>query len=301
MEEEISKVTILYKARGFQTSDLDLAAFMTTHTTTEQIECYLARRLPRADLGGLIEHVYQCGDCYQTLLAVLERRFPIEIDLDELAGLKGWHLQGRDLRAYIDGKMSNVDADYTTVHLEACGECRQQVQSASEYGLAHSRLNGRQATRPPATLSSYVAGFDPFSSTRLRLAALVVLMLGVAAILWVVGRANAPRERQITEVVPGETPAAQSSSEIAGPQPVESPARPGPTGNLRASESPPSGVSRRADQIELALVATNLAMPPVIAAFDRSPAWGPWNSCLSGVVHGSTPFQHGDTRRSADV
>ena len=63
---------------------------MDTHLSTEEIKSYLRRRLPRDDFDKVGEHVHSCEICYQDFLAELQKRFPIEIDLDELAGLKGF-------------------------------------------------------------------------------------------------------------------------------------------------------------------------------------------------------------------
>ena len=38
-----------------------------------------------------------------------ELQFPIEIGLDELAGMQGWHLEGEELAAYVEGRMDELN------------------------------------------------------------------------------------------------------------------------------------------------------------------------------------------------
>jgi hypothetical protein len=47
---------------------------------------YLGRKLTPHDFNRASDHVHSCKVCYRDFLSELQERFPIEIDLDELAG-----------------------------------------------------------------------------------------------------------------------------------------------------------------------------------------------------------------------
>jgi len=107
---------------------------MSAHLTADQIENYLSRRLSRADLDHVHDHLFDCEDCYDQFLDLFEKqKLPIEIDLDELGGLKDWHLEGEDLRAYVEGRMDQLDLDFANMHLEGCEWCKEEVISFSEF------------------------------------------------------------------------------------------------------------------------------------------------------------------------
>src|SRR5262245_40998310 len=106
------------------------ATRMTTHLSAEQMRNYSIRRVPVDEIGKLTEHLHGCRTCYAAYLAVLERRFPIEIDFEELGGLKGWHLQGPDLMDYVEARMSQIDFDYASLHVRECTDCEQRVNDA---------------------------------------------------------------------------------------------------------------------------------------------------------------------------
>lgn len=108
---------------------------MISHLSTKQIQDYVERCLSRAEWVRINEHLFACEDCYQHFLSIFQasRRFPIEIDLDELAGLKNWHLQGEELKAYVEGRMDELDLDYANLHLNNCGWCREEVIHYSEF------------------------------------------------------------------------------------------------------------------------------------------------------------------------
>ena len=80
--------------------------------------------------------------CYQHFLAELETRFPIEIDLDELAGLRDWHPEGEELTAYLEGPMDRLDSDCISLHLQECGICEQRVKDASAINSLPKRVSG---------------------------------------------------------------------------------------------------------------------------------------------------------------
>src|ERR1700752_3735172 len=107
---------------------------MATHLSMELIRRFEGRKASRAEIDEVCDHLWTCDICHQAYLTVLERRFPLEIDLDDLAGLKGWHLQGDELAAYLACQMNELDSSYASLHLRECDECRQVVSKTSAYG-----------------------------------------------------------------------------------------------------------------------------------------------------------------------
>jgi hypothetical protein len=90
--------------------------------------------------------VHSCKVCYRDFLVELQERFPIEIDLDELAGLQGWHLEGEELAAYVEGRMDELNFECASLHLEECSSCMERVSGAFEYTLEYPRSKAREGT-----------------------------------------------------------------------------------------------------------------------------------------------------------
>jgi hypothetical protein len=105
---------------------------MDTHLSTEEIRNYLGRKLSQHDFNRASDHVHSCKVCYRDSLAELQERFPIEIDLDELAGMQGWHLEGEEVAAYVEGRMDELNFECASLHLEECGSCMEKTSAAFE-------------------------------------------------------------------------------------------------------------------------------------------------------------------------
>ncbi|MEK6289267.1 MAG: hypothetical protein AABO57_26445 [Acidobacteriota bacterium] len=252
---------------------------MDTHLSTKEIRDYLRRRLTRDDFDRVGEHVHSCASCYQDFLAELQKRFPIEIDLDELAGLKGWHLEGEELAAYVEGRMDELNFECASLHLEECGSCMETASAAFEYRLENPRVRMGARRKEPSTWSRYLPSVQSISSPRLQLAAAAVLLLGLALIIWAVLQPRSEKP-QLAGVPPPETRSTDPS-----PHPTPMPIQPGPgVGSdidhkideaapwQTAANSHEHGGGRQEDEIERALLAKNLTMPPAIEMLDRTPA-----------------------------
>jgi anti-sigma factor ChrR (cupin superfamily) len=72
----------------------------------------------------------------------MEGRFPITIDLDELAGLRDWHPGAEELVAYLEGLSDELDADCIGLHLEECGMCEQRLKDASSINSLLKHISG---------------------------------------------------------------------------------------------------------------------------------------------------------------
>src|SRR5882724_4610260 len=162
-----------------------MTVHMNTHLSTGEIRGYLRRRLTRDDFDRVGEHVHSCEICYWDFLAELQERFPIEIDLDELAGLKGWHLEGEELAAYVEGRMDELSFECASLHLEECGSCMEKTSAAFEYRLENPRVTRISRRKEPSTWSRYLPSVQSISSPRLQVAAAAVLVIALVLTLWV--------------------------------------------------------------------------------------------------------------------
>ncbi|HKQ08130.1 MAG TPA: hypothetical protein VJ464_23595 [Blastocatellia bacterium] len=274
---------------------------MITHLSAEEIEDYAKRRARRPEVACVNEHLFNCVVCYQQFLSVFQtqRRFPIEIDLDDLAGFRGWHLQGEELKAYVASQMDEPDRRYASRHLRECAWCREEVSYFSEFtskldfylSRRHAPLKlPRARSRFLDRLSAIPVAWSP---VRLAGAAALVILLISATWLWSVRGTN-PQSK-------GATLSAQSQEDSSSPTRVPSVAQatdtPQPVGTSRPdtttkagqiidskhqlgrSNSPvpaiqvsPKGrdVEKLRREIEASLIAENLAMPSVIETFDRT-------------------------------
>lgn len=252
---------------------------MDTHLSTKEIRGYLLRTLTRDDFDRVGEHVHSCASCYQDFLAELQARFPIEIDLDELAGLKGWHLEGEELAAYVEGRMDELNFECASLHLEECSSCMEKTSAVFEDRLENPRMGTSARRKEPSTWSRYIPSVLSTSLPRLRLAGAAVLFFALALIAWAVLQSKSEKS-QLAGARPPET----VSPDPTLHQPTV-PVQPGPgvgsdidhkidvalPGQLPAN-SQEHGAGRQEDEIERALIAKNLAMPPAIEMLDRTPA-----------------------------
>jgi hypothetical protein len=253
---------------------------MDTHLSTEEIRNYLGRKLSQHDFNRASDHVHSCKVCYRDFLAGLQERFPIEIDLDELAGMQGWHLEGEELAAYVEGRMDELNFECASLHLEECGSCMEKTSAAFEYRLEHPRLSPIARRKQPSTWSRYLHGFQSISSPRLQLATAAVLLC-LALFMWVLLQPNS-KNSQLAGTPPSETHSPNPS-----PHQPTAPVQPDPgTGSDKrhnvdktmpgqwaaTPHSEQQGVIRQEEEIERALIAKNLVMPIGIEMLDRTPS-----------------------------
>ncbi len=256
-----------------------MTVHMDTHLSTEEIQGYLRRRLTRDDFDRVGEHVHSCETCYRDFLAGLQERFPIEIDLDELAGMKGWHLEGEELAAYVEGRMDELNFECASLHLEECSSCMEKTSAAFEYRLQYPRLGTNTRLRQPSTWSTHLLGVRSISLPRLQLAAAAVLVIALVLTLWVLIRPQ-PASPQVAE-------APEMVSPDPSPQQPTAPVQMGPGGGPQTShgvdgsmsnqmavtaDSEKREVKHKEDAMERVLIARDLVMPPAIEMLDRTPS-----------------------------
>jgi len=253
---------------------------MNKHLSTEEIRNYLARRVTRGELDRVSDHVYVCETCHQVLLAELQKRFPIEFDLDELAGLQAWHLEGEELASYIKGRMDDLDFECASLHLQECGLCMEKVSAASEYMLKHPRLKRRANRKQSPAWNRHVPSARSISLPRLQLAGTAVVLVALAFTIWALLQPKS-ESPQLAGVPPPET----FSPDPLSQQPT--PLQPGPDAGSNAGQkvdrplskqiaatanSEKQEAARQEHEADRALIARNLVMPSAIEMLDRTPA-----------------------------
>ena len=275
---------------------------MTTHLSIEQIEKYVGRKLSWAELAQVNEHLFDCGDCYHQFLSVFQirREFPVEIDLDDLAGLKDWHLQGEELRSYVHGGMDELHLAHANLHLKACAWCREEVTHFSEFTdkLEYYLSKRHTPLKQPGEHNTYFPkiGVIPIVWRPVRLAsaaALILLLLISAALVWsVLGIKSRQEDATAYESSKeGSTVQANEPSALQATNPPESSQSSQPDTSTKpdhtivtkdkpgSSHSQGSHIHASADRkkqgkahrdVEASLLAENLVMPSVIEVFDRA-------------------------------
>ena len=273
---------------------------MDTHLSTDEIKSYLARTLTRNDFDRVGAHVHDCKPCYHSFLDRLQERFPILIDLDELAGLQGWHLEGVELAAYIEGRMDELDFECASLHLEECSSCMEKTSAAFEHSLEYPRLSRSARRNRALTWSRYLPSAQSFSP-RLQLALAAVLIIAFVLTLWVLLQPK-PVSPQVADSSPDETVLPDESRQQPTP-----PVQMGPAAGSNTSPAVDASISNRMapdvnsekregksqqDAMERELIARDLVMPPAIEMLDRTPSIiGPWNSGLDPILHDRSPFR----------
>ncbi len=250
---------------------------MDTHLSTEEIRNYLGRKLSQHDFNRASDHVHSCKVCYRDFLAELQERFPIEIDLEELAGMQGWHLEGEEFAAYVEGRMDELDFECASLHLEECGSCMEKTSAAFEYRLENPRVTRSARRKEPSTWSRYLPSVQSISLPRLQLAAAAVLVIALMLTLWVLKQPKAARP-QVADAPETFSPdsAPQQPTVHVGPGagPQTSHGVDGSVSNQVAANasSEKREVKRQGDATERVLIASDLIMPPAIEMLDRTPS-----------------------------
>ena len=248
---------------------------MTTHLTAEQMQNYLVRRVSVDEVGQMSEHLHGCRTCYGAYLTVLQRRFPLEIDFDELGGLKDWHLDGKELADFIEGRMSELDFGYARLHLRECNACEQRVYRASRSWDEYPPSTDIEESFG-ASWHQYLAGFHS-SSHSSRMAAGLLLAIGFALLAWIAVQLN-PREFSVAKIPVPETPShdeqpaglTHGDPDKALKAGLSHPKTPQHASRSTA-HSADARVSVQETDIETTLIARNLVIPSAIEMFDKSP------------------------------
>jgi hypothetical protein len=258
---------------------------MTAHLSNEEISNYCERRLSRGALDHAHEHLFSCDTCYDRFLRVFQtkRRFPIEIDLNELAGLKGWHLQGQELKDYVEGRLADPDLTFANIHLKECAWCREEAHHISEFSdKLQYYLSKRHAPLEHPTVSRrYLPRLGNLSWGSLDLgkaAAIILLVLGSVIILWSVSGTKpeakqdglSASSRENTSVTTAASGSPQNANVLPVPQPSQSGASIQSQGASYIDNSARSSRPSTERENEASLITANLVMPEVVKMFDRS-------------------------------
>jgi hypothetical protein len=175
--------------------------------------------------------------------------------------------------------MDELSFECASLHLEECGSCMEKTSAVFEDRLENPRMGTSARRKELSTWSRYLPSVQSISSPRLQLATAAVLLLGLALIIWAVLQPRSEKP-QLAGVPPSET-----SSPDPSPHQPTAPVQPGPgvgsdidhkidgamPGQM-AADSQEHRAGRQQDEIERALLAKNLTMPPAIEMLDRTPA-----------------------------
>lgn len=158
-------------------------------------------------------------------------RFPIEIDLDELAGRRDWHPDELELFGCSQGIVDELDRDCIRFHLNECASC-------------YARLAALESRHEVQTGRSDEIEDLPLIRWRMPAAyAAAAFILTVCLISWIV----AARRTRSSDVIGDQSSVPDVAALIK-----------------------PDGPNLLSQEAENHLPAGNLAMPEVIAGFDRS-------------------------------
>lgn len=105
---------------------------MTEHLTPEEMETYADLQSRKNMPSRMVEHLPGCDTCFQAYMAARfkRRKFPIVIDLSELAGSSDRHLQDEEIKAYLYGEINDeLDMDCARLHLKECLDCRMKFMA----------------------------------------------------------------------------------------------------------------------------------------------------------------------------
>jgi hypothetical protein len=239
---------------------------MNTHLSTHEITSYVARTLTRGDFSRVSDHVYGCATCHQELLAELQKKFPIEIDLDELAGMEDWHLQGNELMAYVEKQMEELDLDCASLHLEECFVCRQEVERATRGQFVGARLRRASANQSGKSIQ-FIRRFPHSALMPARIAAVVASVIVVALVLWSALHPT-PENANLAETPADNAPPVTAVPDRRAPYLPEG----GRDDRLKPVTLKTGSDSNRTKQkAEEMLIARDLVMPESIERLDRTP------------------------------
>lgn len=82
-------------------------------------------------MAAIGEHLANCPECHQLFHETFQKRrdyAPVVIDLSSEKWLRDEHLDYEWLTAYVDGVMEKDVREMTEIHLNLCGQCREEVE-----------------------------------------------------------------------------------------------------------------------------------------------------------------------------
>ncbi|PYP82254.1 MAG: hypothetical protein DMF61_26980 [Blastocatellia bacterium AA13] len=226
---------------------------MNTHLSAKEIKGYIARTVSRQVFDKVSDHVYNCEVCYQEFLAELQKGFPIEIDFAEIGGRRDWHLSEQELKAFVKGRMDELDFECANLHLEECDSCLERAAAVAERkSPLHGLFNWFTDRVSLWTLSS--VALKTVGRYRWRLVS-VVLLIGLFLMLWAL--LQPPRQTPQIVGAPSrvEDQAAQGGS--SNPEPLP---RTNYEAHIPRQDEKPRGEPR---------TITALTMPAAIGALDK--------------------------------
>lgn len=218
---------------------------MSAHLTAEQIEYYQQRSLAPLELLSVDDHLVACKACRQKLCDEVQPQpiiASLRASLTE-AGDTTEHLSYKELAAFVDDELNGTDRPIVLEHLDACAQCRAEMQDLATFKITLVPLSDDEPARPATiTLRARVANFfhslTSLSALRLSSAVAVLLLIIAGVIIWLALRQARTSQvavnehPQVTNVVARPTPDTTPSSNLqqtttngSAPEPQPTPAK----------------------------------------------------------------------------
>jgi len=258
---------------------------MLDHPSSEQLALYRSRALTPDLFLSIHRHITACRECstqcpleasvkqdYEILLSAVTPD-PHEVD---------YHLTTAELTAYVHEKLDDVDSEAAASHLEVCANCQEAAEE----------LRGAIPSTPLTVVESHRAWpltFLTFGMRPLRLATLVLIVLGAVLLGWLLlrGRQAQPPTRDVSananttdhQSVPASSPAdhnpASSPNGVQASAPIDRPSpKPDstdiPTGNDYSKEIPATVSPDLRRAIMAALTTQHLDKPRILTELGGS-------------------------------
>lgn len=193
-----------------------MADDMDRHPSARQLTEYLSGESSAADFLEVHHHLLTCPRC-------AEAYAPTSRPADDYSTLREalvpeadeapFHLTYRDAQSYALGRSDRIDTEIAETHLEACPDCARVVSDLREIKARVTEdVPARRNGLPPLSAApAYRNAFQTLRRHPLKIAASVVVLVGIVAALLLQGG----RERSAREPLAGsqsyEPPAASST------------------------------------------------------------------------------------------
>jgi hypothetical protein len=197
---------------------------MSEHFSTVQMRHFSARTLPVAEMTALAEHLTSCVTCqkqFQLTHRASKADALLFFTLAPEVLLRHEHLQYEQLAHYLDGGLDVEERELIHLHLSACEQCREDVQSLREF---------RQQIAPEMSVSYApaerdsklrvirpVAGWFGWLRPAYAAAAVAVLLVALVAVLSLSDRRTDEQQAQALQPTGESKVASSDKSPVSAP------------------------------------------------------------------------------------
>jgi anti-sigma factor RsiW len=162
----------------------------------ELMSAYLDGELQPGELDHVVEHLGSCSDCVLEFRGLKEARGALRtlprLEVPERLA-PSFHF-GPELSAYLDGELPTEEQTLVFGHLQACGECRDELY---ELDAARTAIRSLPGLEPPEFLDVYRGDHGFVRHLRRRRVVTVAAGVAAAAVIAVGVAGNSPPETVI--------------------------------------------------------------------------------------------------------